>query len=94
MTVEKVLMAMRQDSPEAAQARQREYMLEIQPWVQLYSSMVPMGGFTIRQNADGTLEERTDRWSPEQQAQIDMIEGEIARIGERFGLTRTLGDKP
>lgn len=70
--------------PRFAQLRQDDYRREIQPWVQLYSSMVPMGGFSIRQNADGTLEERTEHWSPQQQKQLDIIKSEIAKIQERY----------
>lgn len=80
--------------PRFAQQRREDYRREIQPWVQLYCSMVPMGGFSIRQNADGTLEERTEHWSQEQQNQIDMIRGEISKVGERYGLTAAPEVKP
>lgn len=94
MSDETAMMAMRRQEmydPRFAQQRRQQYQLEIAPWVQLYSSLVPEG-YTIRKNADGTLEEISNRWSPEQAKQIAMIEGEIAKIGERYGLVEQRGE--
>ena len=76
-------MMMIEHDPRAAERRARDYQLEIQPWVQLFASMVP-AGYSIRQNSDGTLAAVEPRWSPEQQKQIAMIEGEISKIAERY----------
>ncbi len=87
MTVETALMAMRDDSPEGAQARQRDYLEQIQPWVRLKAGMVPTGGFSIMLGADGSIGARIDHWSQSQVELIAMIDNEIASVSERFGLT-------